>query len=87
MDYSNVDPRIQLYYDTTVVMCGLILCDDCGCEPQFSSSHHRYSDESYFDQTVAMYKAGWVLLVEPYRVVCPACAAKRRSVANLGYPG
>ena len=77
MDYSTVDPAIQPYYDTTFVMCGLIFCDDCGCEPSYSSAHAEYSDGNYFDQAVAMHAGGWVLLPKPYRSICSACASKR----------
>lgn len=71
------DPTVEPFNDAAFVMCGLMSCQDCCREPSYQSDYPEGTEENWYDQAVVMKYEGWVLLPEPYQVVCPECAAAR----------
>jgi hypothetical protein len=74
----TVDRKVAPFYDVTFALGALVFRDDCTREIEYTSSHPRYTDESYYDAAVAMEAAGWVVVPNTVDAFSPSCAAKRR---------
>ncbi len=76
---SDFEIPVELapFYEVCFIL-GFGICEDCGREQEFTSTHPQYSDEYWLDEARAMYDAGWII---PHQQVayCPECAARRQS--------
>jgi hypothetical protein len=72
----EVPTELAPYFEVCFIL-GFGICDRCGREQPFESTHPKFSDERWLDEARAMRDAGWVLQ-EPLVATCPECAQKPR---------
>ena len=73
----TVDPKVAPNYDVTFILGGLVFCEDCKREIEYTSTHPQFTDENYYDAALAMRAAGWVVVPNTVDAFCSQCAARR----------
>ncbi len=74
--FENVPSELRPLFEVCFIL-GFGICQSCGREQPFTSSHPQFSDEWWVDEARAMYQAGWVVPREQ-EAYCPECAARLR---------
>jgi hypothetical protein len=71
----DVEPELEPFYYVTFILGSCVGCVRCHREPEYESSHPRFTDKNYLDQAREMHRSGWKI-VGNLDVLCPICAAE-----------
>src|SRR5262249_53017341 len=74
----DVPAELEPLWYVSFILCGMVFCERCSAEAEYTSAHPDFTDESYIDCARAMLKAGWTVVPEDaLAVLCPGCSGRQ----------